>query len=888
MGLRSGKSTLLIVALVIVVGIIVAVYRIASPQDREAGEVAAAEKNSEEDEVILVKENAVLEYVFEANDPSNTLKGPYTEIADCRDCSDGKQVGGLFQGGSVRFNRVDVEEAGEYVVTVHYTSGDPRSFFVQVNGSAEKEKYDLPEVGKNDWESVGTYDFAVKLAAGRNTLLFSDGDWYSPNLDKIVVRKAPAADDAFDPAAQWGGSGHIGDASSEQDYGGIRIAQHANGFVVDNGIYRIVYNTETGLAAYSWNGREIAKGVYGSAKLHDRLVHSYQFDRRRLLEEIAPLEDGHGKGIKLTVRNEMAGLPTMDQIYYVYEDSDYFIAEQEISGDGELSTNYMSPVSLSGAGGIDLGEYGDNRVLIVPFDNDAWSRYVSKTINTSLNSDKYVSSEVTAVFDNAGRTGLVIGSVTHDTWKTGIYWSGSDNRLDQLKVYGGFTSRNVTYDRIEHGAVVGATLKSPKIFVGFYPDYRDGMEAYGRANAVVAPPLGFGPDVPRGVPVGWNSWGAYAEHLSYDKMIAVSDFFHDHIQGASFNNEGDIYINMDSFWTNMTEEQRLDLVDRIRKNGQIPGSYHTPFVYWGKNMIEKVDGTDGKYTYGDIVLKDKEGHIVPHMMGYALDPTHPGTKMKIDHDVARFKKEGYKFLKLDFLTHGTMEGEHYDKSVTTGIQAYYQGMAYLMEKLDGAMFISASIAPMFPSQYAHARRISCDIDGSIGSTEYQLNNLTYGWWQNGTIYSYTDPDYMTLEKGETLEGSQTRVNAAAISGTLFLSSDDVTHPQSRKLMKQLLTNPRVNELATKGKAFRPVEGNTGSESADTFVMAEDGAYYVAVFNFGKEAVDKTVDLSRAGVVGDYQQIVDLWTGQAVGSENESGNLMLSLKGRESKLYKITF
>ncbi|WP_459965815.1 carbohydrate-binding protein [Paenibacillus sp. JCM 10914] len=889
--MKKGRTAGLIAALVLVIGIVFIIYRVAATKEGEQVQPAIAEnsaaemeKNTEEEGGLPVEE-AIVEYTYEANDPSNILEGPHTEIADCKYCENGQQVGGLFEGSSVQFNHIEVPEAGSYIVKVYYTSGDPRSFFVQVNGTGEAEKYDLPEVGKNDWESVGTYEFAVELVAGNNKLLFSDGGWYSPNLDKIVIRKAPAADAVQDPAAMWGESGNIGGELNTSNYGSIRVTQHEKGFVIGSSAYEVLYNTETGLAGYSWQGSMIAKGVYGSVKLGDQLVRSLELDTHQLLaDQIVPVQDGHGKGIKLTVRNEKPGLPTFDQIYYFYEGVDYFITEQEISGSSELSSNYMAPVVLNTAGGVDLGQYGDNRVLLVPFDNDAWSRYVSKTMNTSLNNDKYISSEVTAIFDNVSRNGLVVGSVTHDTWKTGVYWGGSDNRLNELKVYGGFTSRNVTYDRMEHGAISGTTLKSPQIFVGFYSDYRDGMEAYGRANAAVAPPLSFGPNIPQGVPVGWNSWGAYVDKLSYNKMVAVSDFFHDHIQNKSFNNKGDIYINMDSFWDNIPEEKRLELVDKIRKNNQRPGSYHTPFVYWGKNMLQEVEGTDGKYTYGDIVLKDKNGIIVPALMGYALDPTHPGTKMKMDYDIERFKKAGYEFLKLDFITHAALEGDHYDKNVKTGIQAFNQGMAYLIEKLEGTMFVNTSIAPIFPSQYAHARRISCDIDGSVGSTEYQLNNLTYGWWQNGTIYHYTDPDYMTLEKGETLEGARTRVNAAAISGTMFLNSDDVTKPEVQKLMQQLLTNPRINELAVSGKAFRTVEGNTGAGSSDIFVMENDGVYYLAVFNFATNDAAKNVDLARAGIPGDYK-ITDMWTNKEVKATD--GKLGLSLTARESKLYQFT-
>ncbi|RXZ79859.1 carbohydrate-binding protein [Paenibacillaceae bacterium] len=894
MRFNKGRTSML-AALVLIIGGIIIYQLFASQGSKEAANENSAANGGEQvkeeqavNEALAtneVEEEPQVEYVFQAHDPRNTLDGPNTNIADCAKCSEGKQVGGIHGGGFVQFNHVEVPEAGKYIVTVDYVTGDSRPFHVKVNDK-EAEKFELPEVAKGDWESVGSYDFEVELDAGNNVLKFSDENWYSPNLDRIVIKQAPASSDKTQNAAfAWGDSGSIGEVTSTSNYGAIKVSQHEGGLTIDSGVYQIVYNTKTGLSAYSWDGSMIAKGIYSSFKYNDQIINSSEYDTHRLLaEQIEPIEDGHGKGIKLIVRNEKQEMPVLDQIYYVYEDSTYFIKAEEVTGSGELSTNYMAPVVLETAGGLDLGQYEDNRVLIVPFDNDAWSRHTSKSMNTHLNTKNYISSEVTAIFDNASRNGLIVGSVTHDTWKTGIEWSGSDNRLNELKVYGGFTSRQVTYDRMEHGAISGTTLKSPQIFIGHYSDYRDGMEAYGRANAVVAPPLSFGPNIPQGVPVGWNSWAAYAEHLSYEKMVDVSNFFHDHLQNASFNNDGVVYINMDSFWTNLSDEQLIDLTATIRKNGQKAGSYHTPFVYWGKNMLIEVDGTDGKYTYGDIALKDSEGRLVPHNMGIILDPTHPGTKMKMDFDIARFKSRGYEFLKLDFLTHASMEGEFYDKNITTGVQAYNEGMSYLIEQLDDTMFVSASIAPIFPSQYAHSRRISCDIFETIDSTEYQLNNQTYGWWQNGTIYHYTDPDYSVLGKNETFEGARTRVNATVISGTVYFNSDDVNDKESQKRMKELMTNPRVNELATKGKAFRSVEGNTGNNSSDTFVLEDEGVYYLAVFNFSTEPAEKTVDLARAGIPADVS-IVDLWTGESV--QSKDGKLTLSLTARQSVLYQIT-
>src|SRR5690606_30196519 len=198
-------------------------------------------------------------------------------------------------------------------------------------------------------------------------------------------------------------------------------------------------------------------------------------------------------------------------------------------------------------------------------------------------------------------------------------------------------------------------------------------------------------------------WGALKSNVTFDIIAETSHFFKDHLQHV-FHNQGRVYINLDSYWDNLNDTQLARLVELIRANGQIPGIYWAPFAYWGSNMKQFVEGTDYKYTYGDIVLRDENGNILPTLDGaYAVDPTHPGTKQRIDHFIGRFKRLGFEYIKLDFLSHGALEGAHYDPQVMTGIQAYNQGMAYVLDQIDGTMIIAASIAPLFPSQYAHSR-----------------------------------------------------------------------------------------------------------------------------------------------------------------------------------------
>lgn len=811
---------------------------------------------------------------YEAEASGNALSGN-SAVTECGVCSGGKKVGGLYQGSTLQFNEITVSEEGNYKVTVSYISGDPRSVNISTNGGTP-ENYDFPKTA--DWNTLGSFDITLQLNAGKNTILFADGNGYSPDIDKIDVAPKtvliPGDDDNVDAS--------LGEPGESKQYGAITVTHYTYGAIFSNGETSIAYHTDTGLADYSWKTAKIVKGVYGSLQLEQaEPLTSKSYPHHTLSDAaIVPVHDGFGTGIRFTVINESPGKPALHQVYTLYEGKSFFLTQLQAVNTSPMTTNNMAPVVVNNSSGVDIGSGADNRVLFVPFDNDNWIRYKAQQINTTN-----TGYEVTAIYDNTSRNGLVIGSVTHDTWKTGIAWNGYKNKLNNLTVYGGASS-NITHDVESHGSVSGTQITSPTVFVGYFADYRAGLEEYGHANAVITPPLSFQSPVANKVPVGWNSWGAFGSNLTYQDVIDTSNYFKTHLQNNHFNNDGALYINLDSYWDNLTSVQLQNAVKTIRENGQQAGIYWAPFVYWGSDMSQVVEGTNGTYTYGDIVLKDRTGKVLPTLDGaYALDPTHPGTKARIDYFLGNFKSLGFTFIKLDFLTHGSLEGKHADPAVTTGIQAYNQGMAYVNSVINGSMFISESIAPIFPSQYAHSRRISCDVYGQISETEYELNSLTYGWWQNGTIYPYTDPDHMVLSKASSLNEARSRVNSAVISGTVFLNSDDVHHATAQAYMNELLTNKEVNQIALRGKAFQAVEGNTGAGAADTFVLNDNGTYYLAVFNYNATSpATKTIHLDRAGIAGGGSYLrTDVWTGA---KDMVSGTFDLSLQPAESKLFKI--
>jgi hypothetical protein len=641
--------------------------------------------------------------------------------------------------------------------------------------------------------------------------------------------------------------------------------QTGNILVMSNVNVRLDYNLQAGTADFFWKNSKKISAFYSGVTLSTGYIKgiTYSSWSHSLI--------GSNQAVVTAVG---VGLPTMKQ-YFTLDQDNSFLIRTEVQG-ANLSANWFGPLIVDASGAVDLGVANDNRALFVPFDNDHFVRYKAETINGSDTGH-----EVAAFYDNTTRKGLVVGSVTHDTWKTGIYWSGSNNKLNQMNVFGG-ANTYWTWDVMPHGSVRGNTISSPTIFVGFGEDWRKTMEDFADGNVAFVPKLAW----TNGVPFGWNSWGVIQSSLNYSKAIGVSDFIKTNLQNHGFSNSNTVYVNLDSYWDNLSGSQLQNFANHCHANGQKAGIYWGPFVWWGSSANANnsdVEGTGGTYKYSDVLLRTSAGNFQINDGALAMDPTHPGTKQRIDYYLNYFLSRGFDYIKLDFLSHGALEGIHADTNVMTGIQAYNQGMAYLRSQINGRMFISEAIAPIFPYQYAHSRRIACDAFSSIGDTEYTMNSLSYGWWISGRLYQYSDPDHMVFTGGSPRE-NQSRLISGAISGTVFLNGDDLNDPVSgQSLARAYLTNTAINAVARTGRTFRPVEGNTGSAAADIFVRQDGATALVAVFNYGASAVNKVINLARAGIVGGFSPL-DLWAGASLTADG--GTIVVPLAAKQAKLLRF--
>ena len=194
---------------------------------------------------------------YEAESPANAMSGN-AKIAECGGCSGGQKVGNLYQGASLQFNGIQAQAAGSYTVTVHYISGDPRAADVSVNGAAPQNIL-FPATA--DWNTTGTYSFAAPLNAGSNSILFSDGGGYSPDIDKLVV----TVDDgqAIQPCERaQAAPAEPGKSVASKTIQSVSVKQFADAVVVDNGQYKVAIDLKSGMASYAWHGKTVATGVY--------------------------------------------------------------------------------------------------------------------------------------------------------------------------------------------------------------------------------------------------------------------------------------------------------------------------------------------------------------------------------------------------------------------------------------------------------------------------------------------------------------------------------------------------------------------------------------------------------------------------------------------------
>ncbi|KAA5825138.1 hypothetical protein FPF71_08050 [Algibacter amylolyticus] len=642
---------------------------------------------------------------------------------------------------------------------------------------------------------------------------------------------------------------------------------------------KIVYNLDTGKATYiSFKTR--INNFYSEAKIPNTISSKMYKTRTHRVS-----------GDSTIVTNTSPDLPTMHQIFIADNENQLHMIVT-LEGKEALSTNYIAPIVAKGKKALDISYVISNpRVIIMPSIQQNTMRWKYPSINSSG-----LSYGVTAFYENENRHGTVIGALTHDNWRTGIQFSGNDDTLNNLEVICGVKSER---DVVEHGEVTGKTISSATIFVGSYQDYRDGLESFGKAMAALTPRESRATSLThdQNTVLSWKSWGngANKKDNTLEKLFKVSDRIKDSLETKGFeNNQGKVVVQLAGmFLKQFTREEHFKFAQHVKANNQIPGWYNCTWLYPGWARDDTKVTPTSKWTFGDIALRDDNGGFLmtPKLNGKvqkSLDPTHPGTLERFDYLLKEYIAQGFEYIRLDFAQFGAVEGNYYNKEITTGVQAYNYGMRYIHKILQGKVHVNLAISPYFPYQYAHSRRISGDTKYTFETVEYELNALAGGWWLgNGILYDNLDPGDVDFHKeGEHPNIAMSKVNGAAITG-FCQSSDDWLDDHRFGITQKYFTNPDVLKVLNKGKSFRPLDIDS-ENTPNVFYLKEEGtdAIYVAVFNHTTNPLTVSFDFNRMvkNAKSDFK-LFDLWTKEE-SVKPSSGNWTFDLVAKGSKLYKV--
>ncbi len=637
------------------------------------------------------------------------------------------------------------------------------------------------------------------------------------------------------------------------------------------------FKYDKGRFCIAFDGVTMFCDAYSEAKTEKYTVFSYEYDSFELSETAVSDERGNGKEIEVLLTKD--GLISMKQHFTFYDSTEYFLTYTELLDENEVASNYIAPIVIE-EGNVQNGNPLYTNFLEVPFDNDAWVEFEISNLYESG-----IGHEVGAFFNPETDKGFVLGSVTHDKWKSAVEYSGEFGKIKELNVYSGANTA-LTRDQSPHGTVKGERISSAIFFVGFYDNWKDGMYEFADINTTFTPKR---KSVISSNPIGWNSWGSIQDKLSFDNAIATSDYIKNNLQQTWQSEDNVVYINLDSYWDNLTDEQMRDFVKHCEENGQIAGIYSAPFIVWWDEygmQNNYVPGTD--ISYNDIRLKKADGTYYSNDIDgcYPLDVTHPATYIHFKTQLERLMNCGFKYIKLDFLVHGSLEGQYYDSSIETGIEAYNYAMGKVNEIIGEDVFINLSMAPIFPYNYANGRRLACDSYYSIDNTEYTLNALTYGFWQS-RLYDYIDPDHIVLwgKDGKAGEAeARSRLLSGIVSGGSFLAGDNFVNPvkNSEKAFERyetLLGNEKIIDIIKNGKPFDGEVTSKCEYAAKVFTLKDGEKTYIAVFNYGLGIERHVLDVPENSVAE------NLFTGDK--TETKNGKMSVVLAPKDCAIFEIT-
>ena len=380
---------------------------------------------------------------------------------------------------------------------------------------------------------------------------------------------------------------------------------------------------------------------------------------------------------------------------------------------------------------------------------------------------------------------------------------------------------------------------------------------------------------PAKAPVGWCSWYYFYTKVTQAAFLANLE------RMASLRDElgievfqlDDGYQSAIGDWLTTNEkfpDGLAALPKAVEAAGFMPGLWTAPFLVDRTSRLAQ--------EHPDWLLRRANGKPVRGVYNpvwslwrgmWTLDVTHPEVLAWLTETFAALRAMGWRFLKIDFLYAAALPGVRHDPTLTragalrAGLEAVRRGAgedALLLGcgcplgpavGICDIMRIGPDVTPRWRNPMRWALR-----DRNCLSTLHAVRNTIHrgflhrAWWIN-------DPDCVMARAKKnklTLPEIQTFASLAAVSGGMFLLSDDMTEypPERLELVK--------SALAHRGAEMRPLDFDAGEFPTRLVARATDG-WLLQVINYGRRAISPVLDLKEFLSPDDLakvEEIVDVW------------------------------
>lgn len=600
----------------------------------------------------------------------------------------------------------------------------------------------------------------------------------------------------------------------------------------------------------------------------------------RHLASVSTFNDALGTGQMLTVTHSgLQGAADLVCEFRVYADRPWGDIRVTVKNSATQPVTIHSIHVIKSSGGTVLnlnGPDAEDRVLSDRFSEDpVWLADLgapSAGIHVAFNNQ--------LVYNRKSGESLFLGALSEDRLLTAFHLHSTarpDAHVVSYDVQDTGTEEPVSDEIRAYGpqneipfklrVAPGESVNTEPLMFAIGPDYHAQLENYGDAIRVLQkarPPL---PTL-----IGWWSWTAYYYGVTEGTMQTNADWLAQNLLTTGYR-----YFQIDEGYQ-FARGEYATADGKAFPDGMAATGHHVEndgltFGLW----VAPFQVSDRSWVYEhhrDWLVRNSRGE--PIHVGtvgakseelYALDTTNPGAQEYLRQTYKTLVNGwGARFLKLDFMEAGCVEGVRY-KPNTTGLEALRIGLNVIRQAVGDNVILDKDGSPMLtPVGIVDTGRISQDTGHTFGSTRDAAPGVAARYYMNRNFYQ-ADPDAFTVSKqivpdrgwhGNkvplTLDEAESSIALSAVSGGMFEIGDDLPALGASPERLALVRNRDLLDMARLGRASLPLDlmnYRPEDEQPSIFLLKEDNRQWIlTVFNWTEEPRSHSIAFEDLGIKPD--------------------------------------